>query len=302
MNETTYAVVDFGTNSARLMIAKVKDDKILSVTKRLNTIRLGEKMTEGKITDDAMSRASTALNEFIAISKQESAAEFYAFATSAVREAENTSEFVAHIKQHCGIDVDVIPGETEADIGYLGAAGGQSGKLGLIDIGGGSTEVVVGENGKIEYARSFKVGTVRLLQMFPDAAPESLEIYAACKDHILNVFSELPKDIAADYWLGIGGTGTALAAVAQKLKVYDSKKVDGYALNQSNLDNLAEDLRGMTLEERKALTGLDEKRADVIVFGALLMQTFTELIGADGYTACESDNLEGYLLKKLQNK
>ncbi len=300
MRKTTYAVVDFGTNSARLMIAEVQDGMIISVKKHLKTIRLGEKMTEGRITNAAMLRASSALNEFIDIARSENLRDFYAFATSAVREAENTKDFINHIKEYCGVTVDVIPGEFEADIGYLGAAGGISGRLGLIDIGGGSTEVVVGENGKIEYARSFKVGTVRLLQMFSSASPSNLTAYDECRAHIQHIFSELPKNLSADTWLGIGGTGTALAAIAQSLKTYDPDKVDGYALSQTKLDALAERLRGMTLAERKDLTGLDEKRADVIVFGALLMQTFTNLIGADGFTACESDNLEGYLLKKIR--
>jgi len=217
-----------------------------------------------------------------------------------VREAQNTQAFVQHIQSKCGITVDVIPGEEEADIGYLGATQGKAGRLGLIDIGGGSTEIVVGENGKIEYAQSFKVGTVRLLQMYSQASPENQSVYAECKAHIQSVFTELPKDIQVDKWLGIGGTGTALAAVAQALKVYDPKKVDGYVLTQNKLDTLAENLRGLSLTARQRLTGLDEKRADVIVFGALLMQTFTKIVGADGYTACESDNLEGYLLKKMR--
>ena len=300
MRKAICAVVDFGTNSARLMIAEVRDGVIVSVKKQLKTIRLGEKMTEGRITDAAMLRASSALNEFIDTARAESTTDFYAFATSAVREAENTQDFIDHMEEHCGVPVDVIPGEFEAVIGYLGAAGGKSGRLGLIDIGGGSTEIVVGEDGKIEYARSFKVGTVRLLQMFSSASPSNLATYEECRAHIQHVFSELPKNLSADTWLGIGGTGTALAAIAQELKTYDPDKVDGYALSQTRLDALAERLREMTLAQRKDLTGLDEKRADVIVFGALLMQTFTKLIGADGFTACESDNLEGYLLKKIR--
>ncbi|MEX1307709.1 MAG: Ppx/GppA phosphatase family protein [Eubacteriales bacterium] len=300
MEIKTYAVVDFGTNSARLMLAKVQNGAIISTKKQLKTIRLGEKMTEGRITDAAMQRASDALTEFLVIAQNENAIKFYAFATSAVREAENTQDFLSHIKENCNVDVDVITGDSEADIGFLGASSGKSGRLGLIDIGGGSTEVVIGENGKIEYAKSFKVGTVRLLQMFPDASPEDQNEYRACQQHILSVFADLPKDICPDVWLGIGGTGTALAAIDQRLKVYDPDKVDGYAMAQSRLNALAKQLRGMTLAERKALTGLDDKRADVIVYGALLMQTFTEQVGANGYTACESDNLEGYLLKKIR--
>ncbi len=300
MNHETYAVVDFGTNSARLMIAEVEDKTIIAVKKQLKTIRLGEKMAEGRLTDAAMRRASDSLQDFLHAADQAGVKAFYAFATSAVREAANADDFVRHIKETCGVDVDVIPGEEEADIGYLGAAGGKPGRIGLINIGGGSTEIVVGENGKIEYAHSFKVGTVRLLQMFPEASPENLTRYGDCGNHIQSVFADLPKGLSADVWLGIGGTGTALAAVDQRLKVYDPDKVDGYALGQNRLDAMAAKLRSLTLDERKRLTGLDEKRADVIVFGALLMQTFTRLVGADGYTACESDNLEGYLLKKIR--
>ena len=178
-----YAVVDIGTNSARLMIAQAEDGKIKSLYKTLRTIRVGEGMTEHRsITQGAMQRTLDTLREYLDMSRD--CAAFYCFATSAVRDAVNRNEYVDFISENCGVEIDIISGESEATLGFAGSVGGFGG---MFDIGGGSTEVTVGTLNDFSFSRSFNIGTVRMLQMFPTsdiADPEAFEkaAPACCTD------------------------------------------------------------------------------------------------------------------------
>jgi len=297
-----YAVVDFGTNSARLMIANVNKNKVVALSKTLDTIRLGEKMNGGIITNEAIKRAINSTTEFLKIAKAKKADEFYCFATSAVREAKNTEEFVSSLKGECGVDVEVISGEDEAKIGFLGATQHTDGNIGLLDIGGGSTEVVLGLDNDIIFSKSYLIGTVRLLEKYSTASTKNLSEFEKSCQQVREVLSMLPENIASKNWIGIGGTVTALAAIDLKLKVYDAKKVDGHYMSKENIIRLLDNLKSKTVKQRKRITGLDEKRADVIVFGALILYEFLDLVNVNGIRTSESDNLEGYLIEKLNLK
>ena len=113
------------------------------------------------------------------------------------------------------------------------------------------------------------------------------------------MFKDVPKSLHHKKWLGIGGTATAIAAIKLKLVTYDPKKVDNYYLPIKELDDILYAMKRQTAKQRKSLTGLEERRADVIVYGAMILSVFLKMVHADGIYACESDNLEGYLLKKL---
>ena len=196
MTDQHYAVVDYGTNSARLMIAVNTVSGIKTIKKTLDTIRLGDGMQDGRITDAAMARAKATTLRFLAEAERYNVDTFYCFATSAVRDAANASEFKAHLLKECGVSLDIISGDREARIGYIGASRGTKAPVGIIDIGGGSTEIVTGENGVVGYAHSFRTGTVRLLQQYADASPENQQAYASAVSHILEIFTSLPKDWA----------------------------------------------------------------------------------------------------------
>jgi len=299
MGKKKYAVVDFGTNSARLMIAERNNDGITVLSKEMDTIRLGDGMSEGIITSGAMERAKNTVIRFIKAAVEAKTDEFFCFATSAVRDAENTKGFINYIAENCGVQADVISGDEEAEIGYLGATYSRGGKIGLIDIGGGSTEIILGKEKQIDYAESFPVGIVRMLQKFPSASPENLYEYDRCSDYIKNLFKNLPAGIKSKKWLGIGGTATSLASIDLKLKAYDRELVEGHHISLGTLADIVNSMKNQTVGERKKIIGLDEKRADVIVFGGIIMLELLKILGADGYTASESDNLEGYLLRKL---
>lgn len=294
-----YAVIDIGTNSVRLMIAQAAEGKIKSLYKALNTVRIGEGMGKSNcITDAAIKRTTAALSQYKNEAEKAGVKELFVFATSAVREAQNKQEFLNEAYSQCGLTIDVLSGEEEAKTGFLGAAG-RNKKSGIIDIGGGSTEVICGKDDELTFVKSFLVGTVRALSLFPENdAGEGLQKVRAWVDREIAELKSM-KALKNIPFIGIGGTATALASIALGLKTYDSKKVQGYVLAREKLDEVSHMLLNLTVDERKNVTGLDEKRADVIVYGCLILAAFMDAVGLDKIKASDRDNQEGYLLKKL---
>ncbi len=289
-----YAVVDIGTNSARLMIAQAAGNKIKSVYKTLRTIRVGEGMTTHRsITQGAMQRTLDTLNEYLGLSSGCEA--FFCFATSAVRDAQNKDEYVEFIRNNCGVEIDIISGENEA---LLGFAGSVSGFGGMFDIGGGSTEVTVGTAADIKFSHSFNIGTVRMLQMFPSTDFADPDAYEKAHALAARIFCGIPPAVDFTY-TGIGGTATALAAIDLKLRVYDSKLIQGHKISLERSSELCGMLKSKTKQQRKKLIGLEENRADVIVLGSILMLEFMKASGSNEITVSDSDNQEGYLACKL---
>ena len=287
-----YAVVDLGTNSARLMTARIEGDVVVADYKTLRLIRVGEGMVGRRvIVPAAMERTRQALLEFLGISKEQGADQFLCFATSAVRDAENSADFTAYIRRECGVDIDIISGDREAQLGFAGCIDGFGG---MFDIGGGSTEVMTGTMQEPAYQRSFQIGTVRLLQMFPAADDADPAAFDTARDYIRSVFEYLPPADGFTY-TAIGGTATALAAIDLKLVEYDARRVHGHVLSRKTVTDIESMLMSKTKEERKRLIGLEEKKADVIVFGAMLCAEFMKAANASRIVVSDSDNLEGYL-------
>lgn len=290
------AVVDMGTNSARLMIAHVSDGKVVSDFKTLRTIRIGEGMADKKvILSSAMERAKNTVEEFKNISKAHKAKSFFCFATSAVREAENKEEFLEYINTQCGVDIEVISGDMEAYLGFAGSVGVRGG---VLDIGGGSTEVMVGSLKDARFKRSFKIGTVKFLQLFPGG--DEADPLSFSKAHKLarETFTVLP-DSGGVVFTGIGGTATALAAIDLGLKEYSAEKVQGHIITLKRAKELCAMLEGKTKKQREELIGLEKNRADVIVFGAIILLEFITASGSDRIIVSDRDNQEGYLALKL---
>ncbi len=293
-----YAVVDIGTNSARLMIAHVEYGRIVTDYKTLRLIRVGEGMVGKKmIIQSAMERTKQALQEYKKISKEYGVNknDFFAFATSAVRDANNKEAFCLFLKNECDINIDIISGDKEALLGFAGCI---DGKGAMFDIGGGSTEVMQGSLSDVRFAHSFRIGTVRMLQMFPsgdDADPDAFK-----KAHALaaKTFAQVP-DAGNKFYTGIGGTATALAALDLGLTEYISERVQGHIITFQRAQELCNVLKSKTKDQRKAINGLPEKKADVVVFGAIIFFEFMKAVGATSVIVSDSDNQEGYLKFKL---
>jgi exopolyphosphatase/guanosine-5'-triphosphate,3'-diphosphate pyrophosphatase len=291
-----YAVVDFGTNSARLMIAHAEGGKIKSDYKTLRTIRIGEGMVENRgISAAAMERAKNTVNEFKEISKAHKAERFYCFATSAVREAENREPFLDFIKAECGVDIEVISGETEAALGFAGSVGDYGG---MFDIGGGSTEVMLGSLKAPRFKHSFRIGTVRCLQLFPGGDDADPAAFRQAHELARETFSTVP-DCGGIVFTGIGGTATALVAIDLELKEYSAESVQGHMISLKRARELCRMLESRTKKQREELIGLEKNRADVIAFGAVILLEFMNAAGSEHIMVSDRDNQEGYLAMKL---
>jgi exopolyphosphatase/guanosine-5'-triphosphate,3'-diphosphate pyrophosphatase len=291
-----YAVVDIGTNSVRLMVAHIKGKRVIADYKTLRLVRVGEGMTkEREIATAAMIRAADALNEFLTISQSYRVDKLFCFATSAVRDAQNSAEFLSHVRGACGLEMDIISGEQEALLGFAGCI---DDKGGMFDIGGGSTEVMLGSLKDISFQKSYDIGTVRCLQMFPGADEADPRAFFAAHELAAHTFAAVPKQDVFAY-TGIGGTATALAAIDLGLRQYDARRIQGHVLSLEKAEAICAMLKSKTKAQRRQLMGLEENKADVIVFGAILFVEFLKAAGAAASAISDSDNLEGYLKFRL---
>ncbi len=281
-----FAVIDIGSNSVRLMF--VADGKVLY--KRLNTTRLGEGIAEKPLLKaEALDRTAQAVAAFFGQAMEEGAEKVFAFATAAVRAAENRNAFLRRVKELCGLEIEVISGEEEAELGLLGALGEADGAV--IDIGGASTEIVVKTGGKTVYKKSVNIGVVRL----KDICGRDIAAIKQKSEEAAKVFGTLPK-IGRLY--AIGGTATTLAAQYLRLAEYQSEKITGTQITAEALKGLADELSLRTVEEISSLPCMPTGRADVITGGAILLSTLLEALRLPSITVSDRDNLEGYAVRR----
>lgn len=280
-------VIDIGSNSVRL--GSFADGKTLY--KRLATTRLGEGLAfTGKLKAEAIERTALAVKDFVSSAKAENTQRIYIFATEAVRSALNGEDFTRKVKELCGMEVDVLSGEEEAEIGLSGALGNADG--GMIDLGGASTEVTVRENGRVVYSKSLKLGAVRLYDL---AGRDKQKLLRVIAEKIVGY-----GDFSAENYnmYGVSGTATTLAALKHGLKVYDPNVTHGTVLYLSEVQNYADMLLSTPVKDIEKLLTVDSRRADIIGGGSLFLAEIMKKFKIDKITVSESDNLEGYLLYK----
>lgn len=284
MNKT--AVIDIGSNSVRLMM--MADGKVLYKT--LNTTRLGEGIASSPfLKDEAISRTASAVADFLSRARREGAADVYAFATAAVRSAENGTAFIGRVKELCGLDVEVISGEEEAEIGILGALGEKDG--GIIDVGGASTEIIIRAGGAVIYKKSVNIGVVRL----KDLCGAERDRLKAAAEKAVKEYGQVPEGISM---YAIGGTATTLAALTLDMRDYIPSKITGTVIGREQMRTLADRLTGMTAAEIALLPGVQPKRADVLGGGAVLFSVIMDKLNFPEIIVSDSDNLEGYAKKR----
>lgn len=283
-----YGVIDVGSNSVRLMIS----NGLETISKKVKTTRLAEGMSNGYLTANAINKTATAVCEFVSMAKEQAVDEIYIFATAAVRVAVNSKDFLDKVYSLCKMSVDVVSGELEAQLGLLGALSGKDG--GIVDVGGASSEVAVIKSGKNVYSKSIKLGAVSL----KDTCGQD---YLSSKKFVIDKISEYGKVLPSDFY-AIGGTATSIAAIFLECEPYDPKKINGFKISAKDLSSLTLKLYKMSVQERQKLKGLQPERAEVIAGGALILLEIMNKIGVDYVTVSESDNLEGYLAKKMENK
>lgn len=304
-----YAAIDIGTVTCRLLIADVDKDAALHEVKRGYAItNLGEGVdATGLLALEAMQRVCDQVEQFQKTIKQYQNAEqgitqTIVVATSAARDAKNSSDFIARLAA-IGISLTIISGEREAALSFRGASSDFLKENILVaDIGGGSTEIIVGHAGESPvWSHSFNVGCRRLTErFFVNDPPQEQELQKARQWVVENMeeyFAPLKRnDVPLDRMLAVAGTATSAIAIHKRMAVYDSAQVHGSILSRNELKELYDDLKKKPLEERKKTVGLDPQRAGVIVAGFLILGVVMELCGQKCFTASESDILQGIIL------
>jgi exopolyphosphatase/guanosine-5'-triphosphate,3'-diphosphate pyrophosphatase len=297
------AVVDIGTNSTRLLIARVHDGVVDELDRRTTVTRLGEGLeASGRLSDAAMSRVSEALASYREAIDSHGVERVVAVATSAMRDAANGPDFRDEIQRRFGMDARTISGDEEARLTFLGATAGRDPGAAtlVIDIGGGSTEYVTGRPGADpDFHVSTRMGSVRHTERhLHHDPPTAAELAALAEDARAIVETEVPADVReqVDAGIAVAGTATSLAAIDQELDPYDPEKVHGYRLGEARCEQLVARLAALTVAQRRDLAGLQPDRAPTIVAGAVILLESMRAFGLDAIEISETDILHGAAL------
>jgi exopolyphosphatase/guanosine-5'-triphosphate,3'-diphosphate pyrophosphatase len=297
------AVVDLGSNSTRLLVADIAGATLVELDRRTTVTRLGEGVDRtGDLSEEAMARVEAVLDEYSQAIEAAGAQSSIGVLTSAVRDARNGAEFAARVRERHGIDARVLDGDEEARLTYLGATAGlpaDDRRTLVIDIGGGSTEVVVGRGGAVEAHVSLQLGVVRHSERHLHSDPPSHhELEALADDVRATLDAGLPDAARAGVQAGIAvaGTPTSCAAIAQDLEPYDPARVEGFVLELGVLEMQLALLAELPLQRRRKVRGLHPDRAPTIVAGVEILVEALRSTGLTRITASEHDILHGAAL------
>jgi exopolyphosphatase/guanosine-5'-triphosphate,3'-diphosphate pyrophosphatase len=302
---TTVAVVDIGSNSVRLLIADKSDDgEITELDRQANVTRLGQGVdTSNRLADEAMERTYKVLADYAERMDKHDCDEKIAVLTSAVRDSANGEEFARTIQQRYGLTPYVLKGDEEARLTYLGATSerdpADTTPTLVVDIGGGSTELIIGAGPEVRFRVSTQAGVVRQTERHLHDDPPTDEQMDALADDVRTILADnVPVEIRTSVKRGIGvaGTATSLAAIAQHLDPYDPEKVHGYELSTDECDRILGELSAMTLAQRRQVPGLHPDRAPTIVAGVLIFKEVVRMFGLTTIEVSEHDILRGAAL------
>lgn len=281
-----------------MLVADLKDAQLHRVLRDREGLRVFAALdAAGRIDPEMMEHACHSVTAMQAKAKAAGAEEIHLFATSAVRDARNQKEFSQKLHEATGLSLDICTGAMEAQLSFLGSTGTE--RSGMVDIGGGSTEIVLGQGEQIEFADSLQMGAVRLYRISPI---HSVEDAYAVKARAATILAPHRVAILAlpppETWVGVGGTFTTSAALAQNIDWSDRKRIHGYRISRDAVAAMMERLAAMPLEERLTLPGLQSQRADIIVHGLAILLCCMDELRIPRITVSEYGNLEGYLKMK----
>lgn len=301
------AVVDMGTNSTRLLVADVEGDRVREVERRSTVTRLGRGVdTSGTLAAEAIEDVCATVAEYVAVYEELAAERVVAIATSAVRDARNSGAFTGELRERFALGARVLSGDDEARLTYLGAVHerrAQDETL-VVDIGGGSTELVVGSGEDVAFHASLQAGTVRHTERHLRHDPaEAAELEALAGD-VRGLIDEALAGSAfasARHGIGVAGTPTSLAAIDQGLDPYDPELVHGYTLPLPAIQRMCSELAARSLEQRLQVPGLHAGRAPTIVAGVVILIQVMRAFGLAQIEVSEHDILYGAALEATRH-
>lgn len=303
-----YAAIDIGTVTCRMLVVDVGESGLHELTREYVITNLGEGVdATGELKPEAIDRVVRAIDGFLAVRDSLSTPDHpvvrtVAVATSAARDARNAAEFAARLRER-GIELSVIPGSREAALSFSGASIDFSGeRLMVVDVGGGSTEVVMGTGGAEPLcAHSFNVGCRRVTEKFlasdPPAPEELARARAWIREQMASWFADQAKEAAdLERVVAVAGTATTVVSIRDRMETYDSSCVHKARVSRQELLEVYERLAALPLSARKKVVGLDPKRAPVMVAGLLILLEVLDFAGIDAFTVSETDILHGITL------
>ena len=297
------AVIGIGSNSVRALVARNSE----GVFERLYRDREGTRLfagldSRGMLKEESIQKTAEAVHRMAVETLKRGATDLSVFATSAARDAANGAVFLEAIERAAGIQPVILSGEEEARLSFLGASRAVKDECfcGVIDIGGGSTEIVTGCGDSIECAFSCQMGAVRLFRKLPINRKEDMRSVTDEAGRILEQkLAEHPEFRRPETWIGTGGTFTTMAAMVKEIPWTARTRMHGTRVTIEEIRQVGEKLSGMPLEERIRLPGLQPGRADIVVHGICILLAVMERFEIETITVSEWGNLDGFLWKKL---
>ncbi len=296
---TRVAVIDIGTNSTRLLAAEVLDGHVHELERHTCVTRLGRGVDlSGQLSTEAIEDVCDAVGGYIALYKGLGIEKVVAIATSAVRDAKNGGAFIAELRERFDLNARVIAGEEEAGLTYLGATSGQTPEVPTLvcDIGGGSTEIIVGRGDTPSFHASLQAGVVRHSERHISTDPagtSELENLAADVHQLIRDAIANQPEARAEAGIAVAGTPTSLAAIDLELDPYDSERVHGHRLGLVSIQKMLSRLASVPLSERVKIPGLHPERAPTIVAGVVILIEVMRAFDLDEITVSEHDILYG---------
>jgi len=299
------AVVDIGTNSTRLLIADAADGRVTHELDRRSVVtRLGMGVdSAGALNEEAMERVYSTLEDYRAAIDRCGAERSIAVLTSAVRDASNGEQFADTIRSRFALEPHILSGDEEARLTFLGATSerdpADATPTIVIDIGGGSTEMVIGAGHEMTFHVSNQAGVVRQTERHIKSDPPTREEINALAGDAREIFERgVPEEHrrAVGHAIAVAGTATSLGAIAQELEPYDPEKVHGYLLSVGECERILERLAAVPLQQRREVRGLHPDRAPTIVAGVIILLEALHLFGLERVEVSEHDILRGAVL------
>ena len=294
------AVIGIGSNSVRMLVAQVQDGKAV----RIRRERAGTRLFAGldtlrTLSVEAMETTAQAVGAMAESARADDVEDIRLFATSATRDAANKEAFISRLQAVAGLTPEICSGEEEAMLSFLGAAG--EGYCGVVDIGGGSTEIVMGQERDIRCAFSCQMGAVRLSKHIPINSRNDLPAVQELATAILeNKLEAHPTLTLPEKWYGTGGTFTTLGAMIRGVHWTDRTYMHGTVLPLPEIERFARELADMSIAERKEIPGLQPNRADIIVHGICILLAVMRRLNMQAITVSENGNLDGFIRDRYQ--
>ena len=308
------AAIDIGTNSIRLLISNFNNSRFTTIVRKMETTRIGENLEiTGKISQESAGKTLKVLSSYLTIMNEMGVKKYRAVGTSALRNAKNKSWFTEYIFKNLGIKIEPISGETEANFSFYGAVRnlsmenlknkikpGARDRIVVVDVGGGSSEIILGEpvGAKPLLSFSIQMGSVNLTERFIKSGKPQADELKELQEYIRKKLNEASKQMIENepsFLICTGGTATTLAAIDLKLKKYDSSRIHRHLLSLDKIEKIYKYLCSLNSGERKKVIGLQPKRADIIISGTAILLEIIKMIKKENILISERDILDGII-------